>query len=232
MDSQADLDGMLETYRESLETQIYVKRDLLKQVRKAIDELPAVVESEGSWRELLSKPLFRPDRSDPIGLSLASVSQTTRLETTKTWIEEKERHLSSLESMLRDQRDANKELIVLTDLLEHKLEGMSSKDQKENSKKPAVLNDELLRNLEDFTKNVLAVDLVDAEEAGNDLSEEVFSLILRLLNHDDTLEVIDFHNCSKKLYRLLLRSNLITVIDSPNDRRYVRLLDFASYDLS
>lgn len=232
MEPLAGPDDMLQSYRESLENQILLKRDLLAQVQKATDEISEAIEPKGSWKELLSKPLFRPDRSDPIGLSLGSVSQTTRLESTKTWIEDKDKHLTQLEQMLKDQQDINNDLIVLTELLDRKLETMVQMGARERPQTPEELNHQLFSSLEDFVKNVLSVDLLDAEEAGNDLSEMVFSLIMRLLNHDDALTVTDFHNCSKKLYRLLLRSNLITVTDSPGNVRHVKLLDFASYDLS
>ncbi|QLQ79980.1 hypothetical protein HG537_0C06290 [Torulaspora globosa] len=236
-----DMDGLersmsseelVQAYVESLESHIHLKRDLLKQVQNATDEVPEAIEPKGDWKELLSKPLFRPDRSDPIGLSLASVSQTTRLESTKKWINEKEKRLVELEQMIRDQKDLNNDLVVLIDLLNRKLETMAITSEKQRPRMPEEVNRQLLSSLEEFVKKILSVDMVDAEHAGDDLSEEVFALIMRLLNHDETLEVADFHKCSKKLFRLLLRSNLITVTDSPNNVRHVKLLDFASYDLS
>ncbi|QLL32460.1 hypothetical protein HG536_0C06290 [Torulaspora globosa] len=232
MERSISSEDALQAYIESLESHIHLKRDLLKQVRNATDEIPEAIEPKGDWKDLLSKPLFRPDRSDPIGLSLASVSQTTRLESTKAWINEKEKHLIELGQMIRDQKDINNDLIVLIDLLNRKLETMALTSERERPKTPEELNRQLHSSLETFVKNILSVDMVDAEQAGNDLSEEVFTLIRRLLSHDDTLEVADFHKCSKKLFRLLLRSNLVTVSESPNNVRHVKLLDFASYDLS
>lgn len=225
-------DELLQVYVDSLESQIESKRDFLKQVQGVIDDVATPVVPEGDWKDLLAKPLFRPERSDPIGLSMASVSQTTRLESTKAWIAHMEDHIPRLEATVVKQKGMNYDLEVLIELLEKKLESMTSQAVRERALSPEERNQQLWDSLEHFVKNYLSVDLVDAEDAGSDLFAEIFPLIKRLLEGDETLKASDFHNCSRGLYRLLLRSNLIDVVEAPNSVRYVKLLDFASDDLS
>lgn len=232
MEDDTSSDELLQVYVESLESQIESKRDFLRQVQDVIGGISGPAEPEGDWKDLLAKPLFRPERSDPIGLCMASVSHTTRLETTKEWITDMESHIPRLEAMLENQKRMNYDLGVLIELLEKKLDSLTSPTVKKSPQSPEARNEQLWNELEHFVKNYLSVDLVDAEDAGKDLFSDVFPLIKRLLDGDGTLKATDFHHCSKGLYRLLLRSNLINVREGPNGVKYVKLLDFASRDLS
>lgn len=232
MTDESGTEDVMQVYIDSLESQIAYKRDFLRQVQDAIDSISAPAIPEGDWKELLEKPLYRPERSDPIGLCMASVSHTTRLHTTKKWIEHMDDSMPQVEGMIKDQREINHELEILIELLERKSVSMVSKIIPNASRTPEARNQQLWNELQDFVKNYLAVDMADPEDAGNDLFPDVFSLLKRLLRDDDTLKSTDFRHCSQGLYRLLLRGNLITVTKSQNGAKYVKLLDFANNDLS
>lgn len=235
MEETSRLDELLEVYTKSLEAQIENKKYFLKQAQDAIEALSLEPNPENpavSWHELLKRPMFYPERSDPIGLSLASVSQTSRKETTEEWINYMDGHLAMLKCMVEDQKQTNHDLNILIELLQRRPQHANSSDREMTTLLPEARNQQLLADLKDFIKNYLSVDIVNAEDAGSDLSDIIFSLIMRLIDRDKTLQVTDFHYCSMGLYRLLLRSNLITIIESGDNTRRVELLDFASHDLS
>lgn len=237
MDESSSQNDLLEVYLKSLEDQLENKKYFLKQAQHAIDRLQTDPDTyqripDEDWQDFLKKPMFFPGRSDSIGLSLASESLGSRQQTSEEWLEYMKHILSDMEEMVKYQHEANHEISILIELLERNSTISSMSLVKTATKSPEQLNRELYGKLEDFVRHYLSVDLLDAEDAGNELFGEIFQLIRRLINYDTSLRVTDFHRASRGLYRLLLRSNLISINKGSDDNCYVKLIDFTDSDLS
>lgn len=237
MDESSSHKDLLEVYQKSLEDQLENKKYFLRQAQNAIDRLQTDPDTyrripDENWQAFLKKPMFFPGRSDPIGLSLASESLGSRQQTSEEWLEYMERHLSDMEEMVKYQYEAKNEISMLIELLERNSNISTMPLLKKATKSPEQRNRDLYDKLETFVRDYLSVDLTDAEDAGKDIFDEIFRLIKRLINYDTSLKVTDFHRASKGLYRLLLRSNLISINKASDGNCYVKLLEFTNSDLS
>lgn len=217
-----------ETYINSLEQQIEDKRFFLLQARNAIESLQNGGNGEHlitpeQWQDFLKKPMFFPERTDPIGLSLASASFITRQKTSEEWLEHTEKELGHMQTMIRDQEQINQNMLVLIELLEQKSDRAFANALMSESL--LQRNRRLLRELEEFVENYLALDMANAENSNETVYRDTMEILSRLIRYDTHLKTTDFPQSTKGLFRLLLRSNLIALEDEES-ARYVRLLDF------
>ncbi|QLG73059.1 hypothetical protein HG535_0E01430 [Zygotorulaspora mrakii] len=238
MEDDEAVEDLLEVYIKSLEEQVETKKYFLKQAKEAINTLEKSsrsrkIISDEEWQRFLKKPMYFPERSDPIGLSLASVGLRTRRDTSFEWIKYMENHLKAMEEIIQYQKNANHDITVLTALLEQGIDKskQGSFDAEVYPTTPKMENQQLLLQTEQFIRTYLSVDMVNAEDVGTDIYDEVMALIKRLINYDKTLKVTDFHHGSRSLYRLLLRSNLIEVESDEKGEKHIKLLDFRKSDL-
>lgn len=239
MNNDALDEDLYEVYIRSLRDHLENKKYFLRQAKDAIGSLQTRsnddhLMSDGKWQALLKKPMFFPERSDPIGLSLLSVSMATRKETSLKWLEYMSNHLQEVSDLVKYQKNTNRKLLVLVELLEQRISLLEQVTKKTPimPKSPTEYNQHLLKSLDEFVKSYLAIDMGDAEDAGFDIYDDIMSIIKRLVNYDTTLKISDFHHSSKCFYRLLLRSNLIELENKEDGERYVKLLDFANSDIS
>lgn len=223
-------DELFETYINSIEQQIEDKRFFLSQAKNVVESL----RNEGNrsrnitlaqWQDFLKKPMFFPERSDPIGLNMVSASLVSRQTTTEEWLHYMEEKLDHMQAMIGDQEHINRDMLVLIELLEQRpkitLVNIPTLES------PSQRNQRLHLELEDFVKNYIALDLADAGNSTEEVQRDLILLLSRLVHYDKYLKTTDFQKSTKGLLRLLLRSNLITVYKERN-ARYVRLLDFGT----
>lgn len=221
--------SQLEFYKDRLKEEIENKKYFLKQASDAIKDLDQnyenLNEDKQQWQEFLQKPMFYPDRSDPLGIALASVQLSARRLTSKQVVESPT--LTDLENMVFHQRSLNADMALLRNSL-LKRSTRASNDTTERVETSQQRHERLQAILKGLTEEYLAVDLVDVETQTATLMEDMYSIIQRLVNYDETLKMSDFrHNCMG-LYRLLLRGNLIEKLplnENKNDF-YIRMVDF------
>ncbi|CDH11365.1 related to Central kinetochore subunit MCM22 [Zygosaccharomyces bailii ISA1307] len=223
-------DELFETYINSIEQQIEDKQFFLSQARNVVESL----RSEGNrsrnitleqWQDFLKKPMFFPERSDPIGLNMVSASLVSRQTSTEEWLHYMEEKLNHMQTMIGDQEGINRDMLVLIELLEQRPKIALVNIPTQES--PSQRNQRLRLELEDFVKNYIALDLADAGDSTEEVQRDLFLLLSRLVHYDKYVKTTDFQKSTKGLFRLLLRSNLITIYKEGN-ARYVRLLDFAT----
>ena len=229
-------------YVNALETQLENKTVFLKQSQESLrklrrkfkadnaDATPVAVDKE-TWKAFMKKPMMFVEKSDPIGLSLADSSVRMRNETSRDWAElvsgSELDYKRGLEEMINSQRSVNKDLETLVRLLEHGDEGQEG--SLEHIPVAATLSDKnasLWASLSKLCSEVLCRDSEDPSE--------VESVLKRLVQYDAVLSVSDFNGTPEleRLYRLLLRANLLDPEFSPSSSGHVRLLDFNDDDLS
>ncbi|CCD27185.1 Mcm22p NDAI_0J02930 [Naumovozyma dairenensis CBS 421] len=251
-------------YGKTLRTNIENKKYFLKKARDAISELKAAAataEQDGAelsktkknkeevWNRFLSKSMLFPERSDPIGLSLASLSQSMRMESSKDAINVMKGNTQNLDSMLIYQKQLNDNIETLIKSLDNNANGDDDdQGQVRHSQvqthamdwdtSTAMKNKELWESLNKFVTEAL----FSNDPYANVLTKDIVSQVLKkLINYDPTLTLEDFkedkqgNGALMRLYRLLLKSNLIICEGdsniSPRDRR-VQLIDFIDSDLS
>lgn len=221
--------SQLEFYKDRLKEEIENKKYFLKQASDAIKDLDQnyenLNEDKQQWQEFLQKPMFYPDRSDPLGIALASVQLSARRLTSKQVVESPT--LTDLENMVFHQRSLNADMALLRNsLLERSTR--PSDDTTERIETSQQRHERLQAILKGLTEEYLAVDLVDVETQTATLMEDMYSIIQRLVNYDETLKMSDFRHSCMGLYRLLLRGNLIEKLplDENKNDFYIRMVDF------
>lgn len=237
--SNTDSADLFEVYIKTLENQIENKRYFLEQTEAAISKLqnsnsndPQPISNE-IVQELMKKPMFFPERSDPIGLSLATTSLLTRQKTSEEAINEMESNITNIETMNKYQKTVNTDLKALIGMLEQKSNGSPSNSQENSYQPPMERNRLLWDSLDSFNKEYISVDLADLEDGDDtDVYDHMNALLIKLIQYDTTLKVADFHPYCRGLYRLLLKSNIIVLEEKEDGNRYVKLLDFSITDIS
>ncbi|CAR26390.1 ZYRO0B08580p [Zygosaccharomyces rouxii] len=224
---------LLEVYINTIEQQIDNKKFFVKQARDAIGSLQTggmdvhSISSE-QWQNFMKRPMFFPERSDPIGLGLASTGFVSRQQSSEQWLEHMEVQLNDMQTMIRNQQQMNHEMTVLLELLLHKLETPSEDNTIQET--PVQRNHTLRNELKNFIRDFLSLDLADSQNTAEQVCSDVMVVIERLINYDTNLTTTDFPPSTKGLFRLLLRGNLIT-LNEVGDKRYVKLTDFASTEV-
>lgn len=225
----------IDVYQKTLEAQIENKRHFLKESKSAISKIKEdhpkkqKIDLE-KWQEFLNKPLMLPEKSDPIGLSLANTSLNTRFDSSKQWITQMESNISQLQDMVMHQDNINKDLAGLIGLMKEKASIGDVRPQNKPSKYLQEDNKNLWWSLESFVKsNLYGSDVILTEQE----FEEVMTLVKRLVYNDISLTFKDFQSSSmtRTLYRLLLRTNLIEIDQNDGDTCYIKLINFANTDI-
>lgn len=220
----------LELFSINLKQELFNKRFFLKQAKAAIEKLggESTLEhlpvNEKIWTSLLSKQLFIPQRSDPIGLVLLFNEKFHQLKFTNSQITE-----DSLEQIIKEYKSIINNLKVLNTLFLQRIDDASIDDrdsiisEQSSSKKNAKLHS----ILESFIANFLTVDLSGPMELNEENSSRILNLIERLIAGDHTLKLSDFEPDCLGLYRLLVNSCLIIKIKINNneDDFFLRLHD-------
>lgn len=220
---------LLEVYIDTIEQQVDNKTFFIKQARDAIESLRTGGMDDYSinlqqWQSFMKRPMFFPERSDPVGLSLASTGLVTRQQSSEQWLEDTEVQLNDMQTMIRNQQQVNQEMTVLLELLIQKSDIPS--DNNPIQENAIQRNRRLRTGLAKFVRESLSLDLADSQNTTEEVCSDVMTVIERLINYDTNLKTTDFPPSTKGLFRLLLRGNLIT-LKEVGDKRYVKLIDFA-----
>lgn len=216
---------LLEVYRSLLETQIQNKRYFLKQAQDVISSLPSqdITDMDknkvdpDTFQSLLEKPMFLPERSDPIGLSLMNTSMTKRIKTTQESI------IAITESLEQDQQlieyhvQMNKGLEELSKGLAKKGMEFEQDDCSNNSVDLLDTNKKLHSALNDIVTKYISTDGEDTVIANQ--------LLERLTSYDDTLNIDDFvsSHSGSIILKILRRYNLLE-----ENEFNVKLLEFTN----
>lgn len=229
MDGSKRNQDLLEVYIDTIEQQVDNKTFFIKQARDAIKSLRTGGMNDYSinlqqWQSFMKRPMFFPERSDPIGLSLASTGLVTRQQSSEQWLEDMEVQLNDMQTMIRNQQQVNQEMTVLLELLIQKSEIPS--DNNPIQENAIQRNRRLRTGLAKFIQESLSLDLADSQNTTEEVCGDLMTVIERLINYDTNLKTTDFPPSTKGLFRLLLRGNLIT-LNEVGDKRYVKLIDFA-----
>lgn len=229
MNSSHSNQGLLEVYIDTIEQQIEDKTFFINQAKNVIESLQAngidmhSINSE-QWQSFLKRPMFFPERSDPIGLSLASTSFVSRQQSSEQWLEHTRVQLNDMQGLIREQQQLNQEMTVLLELLIQKLE--IPPDDNPVPETSVQRNHRLRAELAKFTKDFLSLDLADSQNSADEVYNDATAIFERLINYDTNLKTTDFPPSTKGLFRLLLRGNLITLKEVGGER-HVKLIDFA-----
>ncbi|CAI4044043.1 hypothetical protein SKDZ_10G3300 [Saccharomyces kudriavzevii ZP591] len=239
MDTEKDV---LDVYIKNLENQIGNKRYFLNQTRSAIEEIRSrSVDSAGKavdpeiFTELLKKPMFLPERADPIGFSLMSNFLSSRAQSSSDWLSVMNDQSIDTKTIVSLQENINSDLEELLRKLQHQLADLDNKKQDlAHIKTPKDRNKELWTSLNDFVEKFLVPNLDNSEESIDNLTREITLLLKRLIEHDITLTLNDFSSKTMPLYRLLLRGNVVIVTKSSTDSgvKYIKLVDFNETSLT
>ena len=230
---------LLQVYIETLEHQIANKKYFLEQTDKAIAKLKSALAPDTrekltneKWQTFLENPMFFPERSDPIGLSLASTSLRTRKGTSKDVINILTTKTEKISSLTMYQRQINDDVEILIDLLQKKIKLEKPSESIERYISPLEKNKELRNLLNTFVKEFLSIDLANTDDSyPESLTLRINELLEKLIQYDPALTTDDFNPDCKDLYRLLLKSNIIDLGKNINGNRYVKLLDFSDTNL-
>lgn len=232
----------LEAYSRSLERQIETKEDFLRQATDTIKLLkdqkvkdPRFKDikpvNEKVWKSLLKRALIFPERSDPIGLSLANTSLHSRKVTSESYLNYLKLKYELLEEANTNQKAINYNLTKLINAF-----NKTPSDNPEGNSGNEVIQDMNKKYWSDL-KECVQRNLFSAE-----LSEEDTEIVMQLLHRLATIAetspevepvtVSSFQQSetTKQLYRVLLRGDLIQVgpiqDGGSNDDRTVQLEDF------
>ncbi|EHN01604.1 Mcm22p [Saccharomyces cerevisiae x Saccharomyces kudriavzevii VIN7] len=133
MDTEKDV---LDVYIKNLENQIGNKRYFLNQTRSAIEEIRSrSVDSAGKavdpeiFTELLKKPMFLPERADPIGFSLMSNFLSSRAQSSSDWLSVMNDQSIDTKTIVSLQENINSDLEELLRKLQHQLADLDNKKQ-------------------------------------------------------------------------------------------------------
>ncbi|SCU80723.1 LANO_0B00980g1_1 [Lachancea nothofagi CBS 11611] len=224
----ANSSNQLAIYERSLEREIDNKEYFLQQVTDALAKLKSsgpdtkLNSDQDLWIEFLGKPMFSPDRSDPIGLSLAFCENRTRLKTSREYLESDS--LEPLREILATQESLNQGVQTLTTLLNQRLSENSPQLHDRQQDGPETRNSNLWRILHTLIENFVAIDLCPDGADSDLVAERMQNLMKRLIKRDESLTANDFEgNYSSGLYRLLLRSNCLC---KSQDGSHIHLINF------
>lgn len=228
----------LEAYSRSLERQIETKEEFLRQASDTIKTLkdqkakdPRFKElkplNDKVWKSLMKRSLIFPERSDPIGLSLANTSLYSRKVSSESYMEFLETKYELLQSANTNQKAINYNLTKLITSFNSNLNSSTDVSANEVLKEQ---NDKCWFNLQKCVQNGLFTSPLASDDV-----KIVMDLFRKMIDPlEDTLTVASFqtNNTTKQLYRILLRGDLIKVGESiDNDSgedRPVYLEDFTA----
>lgn len=209
-----------ESYKESLEADLIIKKQFLAQTEAILQTLPFDVqhhEKKDVVQDQEPKPMFRPDRSDFIGYSAASCMFGKRVATSRT----------ILEKYLTTEYPKNIDLLLctLSKELDQRLQ------LQENDNQSATEHETLLFQLESLIKVTFAENYNTSNVADKEYGEQLWALMLRLIEEDGTLKVKDFNPYAESLFDLLnyngiLQTKFPDQESNSNEEKLVKLIDF------
>ncbi|SCU83583.1 LAMI_0C03774g1_1 [Lachancea mirantina] len=225
--------SQIRIYLEVLEKEILNKELFLQEVRRAIQaETEEGILQENDpieWKQFLSKPLFMPDRSDPIGICLASVSARERLESSRQFLADNS--VNDLVEMVEYQKTLNDGMRVLQTLLKKRIDtGDNIEDvttiqltPKEFKELNGSLKDIMKRFLIDYLAPDLCEPEDDSELLGNKMNK---ALQVLLLEKGQVQKSIFLRECAA-LYRVLIKCRFIREFTSTDQKsEVISLIDF------
>lgn len=236
---------LLDVYLKTLERQIETKEDFLRQALDTIKLLkdqklkdPRFKEikpiNDKVWKSLLKRSLIFPERSDPIGLSLANCSNLTRKETSESYLDYLNDYKSILEESNTNQKAINSNLLKLVNAFKENSDISSVSIVSPQTITNEVLKEQNNKYWEDL-KHIVQKNLFHSKtQLSNEDTATVISLFQKLINLNDqtplTVNSFQVNEYTKELYRILLSGDLINVAESKNygssEDREVTLINF------
>ncbi|SCU78847.1 LADA_0A08064g1_1 [Lachancea dasiensis] len=235
-----DDEGQLAIYKRSLIREIENKEYFLQQTTELLAELREREPDSGSneepklWEEFLKRPMFFPDRSDPVGVSLAFCENRNRLNLNRQFLESNEsQSLTMLQQVLEIQESLNQGLATLLELLSARLTGemrhqRASND--ENDARPEITdsietqNNKLWDILNLLVGRFVAVDLCPPDADPQAIASEMRATLTHMIKKSGVVYMKNFQGPSSGLYRLLLKAKLVSTSE---DGATVKLQDFS-----
>ncbi|CCH59782.1 hypothetical protein TBLA_0B09650 [Henningerozyma blattae CBS 6284] len=225
--------SLFELYIKSLEIQISNKKFFIDQANKAISNLPKQPSSNPSTskdkgildkkfkknlEELLSKPIFLPERSDPIGISLASNSLNHKIKSSACLITDLQNSIDLNSNLIEYHTSTNKLLIEIIEIIKNY-----------DIKNKPILSSikSQYKHLQDELKEYITTFLL-TEPYNNDDIMTIVKVIDRLISYDMTLTVDDFKPFAMQVFKILFEYNFV-ILEEKNSsgKKYVKLLDFS-----
>ncbi|CEP60978.1 Mcm22p LALA0_S02e04016g [Lachancea lanzarotensis] len=222
-----DTQDELVLYQQSLQREIESKEYFLKQAKAALqlqrNSSDQILKDDiGLWNSFMEKPMFFPDRSDPLGWSLASCELRNRLKSNEQYLELEP--LEPLRETLKLQERLNTGLETLEALLKSRLEGhQNAKTKRRSSISAESCNVKLWDILNLLIRNFVAVDLSSKGSDIDQVAATMLDVLKHLLQVDRKVSVEEFSGQCSGLYRILLRANCIR---KSKDGRFIELADF------
>ncbi|CAL9729190.1 inner kinetochore subunit Mcm22p [Monosporozyma unispora] len=235
---QRKTEEWLESYSRSLARQIETKEDFLRQATETIKMLrdqkakdPRFKEikplNDKVWKSLMKRSLIFPERSDPIGLSLANTSLHSRKISSEGYLEFLDKRYELLQEANTNQKAINYNLTKL--ITSFNSNSTSATDMSTNE----VLkeqNEKCWANLQDCVQNELFVAPLSDEDTK--LAMDIFHKMIDPLEDPLTVASFQISDITKQLYRVLLRGDMIQVGEltdnGSSDDRIVRLENFTA----
>lgn len=234
----------LDAYVKTLERQIEAKEDFLRQALDTIKLLkdqklrdPRFKEikpiNDKVWKSLMKKSLIFPERSDPIGLSLANCSNLTRKETSESYLQYLDNYKNILQELNTNQRAINSNLLKLVNAFKEsgKTSSPSTVSQTITNEVLKEQNDKYWEELKHIVQKNLFHSKTELSDEDTDIVMSLFHRLINLNGHTPlTVNSFQVNEYTKELYRILLSGDLINVAESKNygssDDREVTLIDF------
>lgn len=228
----------LQVYPSLLETQIETKEDFIRQAQEKVEslrkqkKLKSRAKEVGSvnpevWNNLQKKALMFPEKSDPIGLSLANTSLSMRAKSSESYISFLKSQYKMLKEANDNQQSINHNLRKLITSFPDRVDSAAS-----NRYRTMLLeeeNNELWSNLKSLIKETLFTEPLSDNDDDVDM---ILGLFKKLLNPDDSPTIGSFRKNSraKQLFRVLVRADVLSVEDGDrhlsNENSKVSLVDF------
>lgn len=220
-----DSDEQLTLYVKSLEREISNKEYFLRQAEDALEVLrrEESIPKEGStsWNDFLEKPMFCPERSDPIGLCLAFSGHRSRLQESREFL--KMHSLVALKEALELQKSLNEGLESFSGLLRTRLKKLTKSKKPVAPKSAEQRNVALKEIMKILVDSFVATDLAAMGSDTDLVAREMQELIRRLIRLE-ILNQADFRPRCTGLYRLLKKANII----EEDHSKSVRLANFST----
>ncbi|KAL6946913.1 hypothetical protein ACO0QE_001767 [Hanseniaspora vineae] len=161
--------------------------------------------------------MFRPDRSDLIGYSAVSCMLQKRVATSRI----------ILKKYLTTEYPKNIDLLLVT--LSQRLD--QRLQMQENNVQSAAEHENLLFQLENLIKIKFAENYNTSNISDKEFGEQLWALIIRLIEEDRSLKVKDFKPYAEPLFDLLYYNGILLTKfqdqeSSSNDEKLVKLIDF------
>ncbi|KAL3231527.1 hypothetical protein RNJ44_00562 [Nakaseomyces bracarensis] len=226
---------VLDEYIERLEREVENKRYFLRESHGALQDLVErkqhggstvhsrrVAVSDAVWREVMQRPMYLPERQDPIGLNLLTVRLEGRDASMEEWMRCERQMVELQRTYLEDIKGLNAAMGETIAEFERNPPAGSAEDRRAAGAEQRTLseletdNEAVRYELASFIQQYMV-----PNDPDHTSEAQMMSLLTPLLNGEE-MEADRARETAPALYRLLLRANLLEL---NSDK--VKLLDLS-----